>query len=256
MSYAKQKQNKNHPRIILMTGAEKIQGKKLIRLMEQIQRDKILLSMRLVGQNYERLTMIIHISEDQEASFFAIDPPRDFRNTVSKVDTWEIHFNFKGLDNLEYIFTTFGGKFSDNEARINFPDYIERLQRRRHFRLSVQAGTKLFFKSDQDQQEINLINISMRGALGHLKTFNGKDQKKPVFKKEDYLKDIKIIFPSDGKNKKRVVRVKKAIIRRAEHDRQKQMDIYAFEFMIIDKDQEKMLSKIIFDLQRLFLQKK
>ena len=83
-----------------MTGAEKIQGKKLIRLMEQVQREKIMLSMRLVGQNYERLTMVTRIPKDEKASFFAIDPPRDFRNTITKLDSWEMHFNFNGPDNL------------------------------------------------------------------------------------------------------------------------------------------------------------
>jgi len=239
-----------------MTGAEKIQGKKLIRLMEQVQRERIMLSMRLVGQNYERLTMITRIPKDKNVSFFAIDPPKDFRNTITKLDTWEIYFNFNGLDHLEHIFTTFGGKFSDNETRINLPDYIERLQRRRYFRLSVPTGTKLFFESDQAQREINLINISVRGTLGLLKTFNEKDQKKPVFKKEDRLKNIKIIFPSDIKDNKREVRVNKTIIRRAEHDLQKNMDLYAFEFTSIDKDQEKTLIQIIYDLQRLLLQRK
>ena len=239
-----------------MTGAEKIQGKKLIRLMEQVQRDKTMISMRLVGQNYERLTMVTRIPKDEKASFFAIDPPRDFRNMVAKLGTWEIHFNFNGPDNLEYIFTTSGGKFYDNEIRINFPDYIERLQRRRYFRLSVPTGTTLFFESDQVQREINLINISLRGTLGLLKTFNGKDQNKPIFKKEDYLKDIKIIFPYDTEDSKQEVRVNKAIIRRAEHDPQKNMDLYAFEFVSIDRDQERTLIQIIFNLQRLYLQKK
>jgi hypothetical protein len=239
-----------------MTGAEKIQGKKLVSLMEQVQREKIMLSMRLVGQNYERLTMVTRIPKNEKAPFFVIDPPRDFINKVSKLDTWEIHFNFNGPDNLEYIFTTSGGEFYDNEIRINFPDYIERLQRRRYFRLSVPTGTKLFFESDQVQREINLLNISMRGTLGLLKTFNGKDQNKPIFKKEDYLKDIKIIFPSDIKDNQREVRVNKTIIRRAEHDRQKNMDLYAFEFVSIDRDQEKALIQIIFNLQRLFLQQK
>jgi hypothetical protein len=239
-----------------MTGADKIQGKKLIRLMEQVEREKIRLSMRLVGQNYERLTMITRIPKNKKASFFAIDPPRDFRNAVAKLGPWEIHFNFNGPDNLEYIFTTFGGKFADNETRIPFPDYIERLQRRRHFRLSVPTGTKLFFEFDQVQREISLMNISMRGTLGLLKAFNGKDQKKPIFKKEDYLKNIEIVFPSDTKNSVQKLRIEKAIIRRAEHDRQKQMDLYAFEFVSIDRDQEKMLIEIIYNLQRLFLQKK
>jgi hypothetical protein len=239
-----------------MAGAEKIQGKKLIRLMEQVQREKIMLSMRLVGQNYERLTMVTRIPKDEKASFFAIDPPRDFRNIITKLDSWEIHFNFTGPDNLEYIFTTSEGKFYDNEIRINFPDYIERLQRRRYFRLSTPTGTKLFFESDQIQREINLINISMRGTLGLLNTFNGKDLKKPVFKKEDSLKNITIIFPPDIKENWQEVRVNKAIIRRAEHFPQKNMDLYAFEFVSIDKDQEKTLIQIIFNLQRLSLQKK
>ncbi len=239
-----------------MAGAEKIQGNKLIRLMEQVQREKIMLSMRLVGQNYERLTMITHVPKDKKASFFAIDPPKDFRNTISKLGTWEIQFKFSGLDHLEYIFTTSGGKFSDDEIRINFPDYIERLQRRRYFRISVPTGTKLFFESDQTQREINLINISLRGTLGLLKAFNEKDPKKPVFKKEDVLKNLKITFPSDIKDNQREVWVKKAILRRAEHDPKKNMDFYAFEFMSIDRDQEKTLIKIIYDLQRMFLQTK
>lgn len=239
--------------MVPMIGAEKIQGKNLIRLIEQVQREKTMLSMRLVGKNYERLTMITHIPKDENLSFFEIDPPRDFRNTIAELDTWEIQFNFSGPDNLEYTFITFGGKVTDNEVQINLPDYIERLQRRRHFRLSVPTDTKLVFESDETRREIGLINISMRGALGLLKTFNGK---KPVFKKEDFLKNLKLIFPSDTNNNEQIIKVEKAIIRRAEHDPQKNVDLYAFEFVSIDKDQEKMLIKIIYDLQRLLLQKK
>ena len=94
----------------------------------------------------------------------------------------------------------------------------------------------------------------MSGTLGFLKTFKVKDQEKPIFNKEEYLKDLKIIFPSDSKGNKQEVKVNKAIIRRAEHDPQKNLDLYAFEFVSIDKDQEKMLIKISYDLQRLFLQ--
>jgi c-di-GMP-binding flagellar brake protein YcgR len=239
-----------------MTGAEKIQGKKLIKLMEHVQRERIMLSMRLVGQNYERLTMITRIPKDKKASFFAIDPPRDFKDNVAEMNACELQFKFNGSDNLEYIFTTFGGKFSDDETQIKFPYYIERLQRRRYFRLSVPMDTKLFFKLGQFQREINLINISMRGALGVLDTFNGENQKKPILKKEDYLKNIEIVFPSDIENDERKLKVIKAIIRRAEHNRQKNIDIYALEFVSMDKNEEKMLTQIIYNLQRMFLQKK
>jgi hypothetical protein len=239
-----------------MAKPEKIQGKQLFRLMEKLEREKIMLSMRLVGQNYERLTMVTHIPKNKRASFFAIDPLRDFRNIIAKIKTWEIHFKFNGSDNLEYIFTTFGGKFSGNETRIPFPDYIERLQRRRNFRLPVPTGTTLFFEQENVQREIGLINISLGGALGVLKTFHEEAHQKPVFKKEDYLKNIELVFPSDQNNNERKLRVKKVIIRRIEHDQQNKIGKYAFKFVRMGRDEEKRLVEIIYNIQRSFLQRK
>jgi hypothetical protein len=239
-----------------MSGAEKIQNKKLFRIMEQLRQNNTMLSMRLVGQNYQRLTMITRIFQDKDTSFFIIDPPRDFKSTVTKLGTWEIHFNFRGPDNLEYIFATFGGNFFDGEPQIPFPKYIERLQRRRHFRLSVPAGTKLYFDLEQVRHEIDLMNISMGGSLGFLRTSSGRDQKKPILQKEDYLKNIEIVFPSDINSREHKLNVNKVIVRRAEYDPKRKVDIYAFEFESIDKDQEKMLIEFIFNLQRSFLRRK
>jgi hypothetical protein len=239
-----------------MSDAEKIQDKKLFRVMEQLRQNKTKLSMRLVGQNYHRLTMVTQILKEKHTSFFIIDPPGDFKRTIAKLGTWEIHFNFKGPDNLEYIFATFGGDFLDDQPRIPFPKYIERLQRRRHFRLSVPAGTKLYFDSAQIRQEINLMNISMSGSLGLLSTSSGRDRKKPIMQKGDYIRNIEIVFPSDISNSEQKLNVNKAIVRRAEYDPKRKADIYAFEFDSVDKDQEKMLIEFIYNLQRSILKRK
>ena len=239
-----------------MTGAEKIQDKKLFRIMEQLIKEKIMLSMRLVGRNYQRLTIITRILKDKKAPSFAIDPPRDFKRTIAKLGSWEIHFNFRGSDNLEYIFATSGGFFSDNEPQIPFPKYIERLQRRRDFRLSVPAGTKLYFDLDRIRREIDLMNISIGGSLGVLKTSIGRDKKKTILQKEDHLENIEIVFLSNKNNIEQKLHVNKAIVRRAEYDPKKHADIYAFEFESIDKDQEKTLIEFIFNLQRSFLRRK
>jgi hypothetical protein len=239
-----------------MSGAEKIQNKKVFRIMEQLRQNKTMLSMRLVGQNYHRLTMVTEILKEKHTAFFIIDSPRDFKSTITKLGTWEIQFNFRGRDNLEYVFATFGGDFLDEQPRIPFPKYIERLQRRRHFRLSVPAGTKLFFDLGQIRQEINLMNISMSGFLGILKTTIGRNQKKPVLQRKDTIKNIEIVFPSDISNSEKKLIVNKAIVRRAEYDPKRKADIYAFEFESIDKDQEKMLIESIYNLQRLILKRK
>ena len=239
-----------------MSGAEKIQNKKLFRIMEKLRQNKTMLSMRLVGQNYHRLTMVTKILKEKHTAFFIIDPPRDFKSTIIKLGTWEIQFNFMGPDNLEYIFATFGGDFLGEQPRIPFPKYIERLQRRRHFRLSVPAGTKLYFDFEEIRQEIDLMNISMSGSLGILKTSSGRDPKKPILQKEDYIRNIEIVFPSDISDREQKLKVNKAIIRRAEYDPNKKADIYAFEFDSIEKDQEKMLIEFIYNLQRSILRKK
>ena len=239
-----------------MGETDKIQGKDVITLLEEVKQKQIMLSIELVDQDYEQSTMIIRIPEDPDASFFVIDPPQDFMNVVSKIKESKIQFRFRGLDNLDHIFTSFGGTFSDNEIRINLPDYIERFQRRRYFRLRVPTGTKLRFKSGRILQEINMINISMRGALGVLELSNGENQEKPIYKKKDYFDDIEIVSPPEPKISEQKIRIKKAIIRRAEHKPQKNIDLYAFEFESIDRDQERKLNKFVFDLQRLKLQTK
>ena len=239
-----------------MAETDKIQGEEVNALLEEVKQQQIMLSMRLVDQNYEHSTMIIRIPEDTNASFFVIDPPKDFTNFVAKIKEWKIQFKFRGSDNIDHIFTSFGGTILGNEIRINFPDYIERYQRRKYFRLRVPTGTKLRFKSGRVLQEINMINISMRGALGVLELSNGENQEKPIYKKKDYFDDIEIVSPPEPKISEQKIRIKKAIIRRAEHKPQKNIDLYAFEFESIDRDQERKLNKFVFDLQRLKLQTK
>jgi PilZ domain len=239
-----------------MGEADKIQGKDVITLLEEVKQKQIMLSIELVDQGYEQTTMIIRIPEDPDASFFVIDPPQDFMNYVSKIKESEFQFRFRGLDNLDHIFTSLGGTFSDNEIRIKFPDYIDRFQRRRYFRLRVPTGTKFLFRFGQVRQEMSMINISMRGAFGVLELSKGENQEKPIYKKKDLVEDIEIISPAGPKISEQKISVKKAVIRRAEHEPRKNIDLYAFEFMSIDRDQEKRLNKFIFDLQRLALQKK
>jgi hypothetical protein len=239
-----------------MSESEKIQNKKLLKLMEQLKQNKTLLSMRLVGQGYNQLTIITDIRKNKKASFFVIDMPRNFMDAVAEIAVWKIHFEFNGLDNLKHIFTTSGGKFFGKEIQIPFPDYVERFQRRRHFRISVPFGTKLFFMSGEVQWGINLINISLSGTLGSLSRLTKKDNKELILKKGDSLKNIEIVVSSDKERSERKVKIKESVVRRAEHDWQKGLDYYAFEFLDIRRGEKKTLTKIIYDFQRLSLQRK
>jgi len=180
--------------------------------------------------------------------FFLIDYPKGFKEAVSDVEVWEMRFEFIGNDNLQYIFKTSDGEISGNEIWIRFPEFIEKLQRREHFRIEVPLGTKLHFEKKTAGIEMDVIDISLRGALVT------SIQKNAILKSREDLIDVQLVFPSEKKDL--VVHTKKVSVKRVEKDSQSKRYTYGLYFAKTEKDEEALLTKIISKLQIKFLQKK
>jgi c-di-GMP-binding flagellar brake protein YcgR len=227
-----------------------IQGKNKFDIFEQLRKDKTLIQMRLLGADYEQLTFIIGIQARKNMLFFLIDYPKGFKEAVSDVEVWEMRFEFIGNDNLQYIFKTSDGEISGNEIWIRFPEFIEKIQRREHFRIEVPLETKLHFKKQSADIEMNVIDISLKGALVN----SVQIQKNAVFKSGENLKNVKLVFPSEKKDL--VVHIKKVSAKRVEKDSQSKRYIYGLYFAKTEKNEETLLTKIISKLQIKFLQKR
>ncbi|MFO7712942.1 flagellar brake protein [Desulfosarcina sp.] len=237
-----------------MGDAVKVQGKKLVVLFNELIEKKVIISMNVVGAGFDRLTCITGLLEGPDGNYLIVDPPEDFREAAESKDLWHLRFNFNGTDKLEYIFSTQGGEFDSYGLKIPFPEHVERLQRRRNFRVNALTGTRMHFQLKKIQGIIDLINVGLGGVYGVLTKHNFKFMRGPVLKMDQQVYDVSLVFPGYPNRPGDTVYVKKAEVKRVEHDKERGYYRYAFEFKQMEKEEQNKLTQVIYDLQRWYLQ--
>ena len=237
-----------------MADAAKVQGLKLYGLFNELIAKRVIISISVVGAEYDRLTCITGLQQDGDGQFLIIDPPDDFHEAAKKSNEWHLHFNFNGPDKLEYIFSTRGGDIGPQGLRIPFPRHVERLQRRRNFRVATLTGTQLHFKLKKIQGVFDLINVSLGGVYGVLVKHNFKFIRRPVLKQDQTIERISLVFPNHEDQPGKRIRIKKAMVKRVEHDQEGEFYRYAFEFKEMEREERNALTQVIYDLQRWHLQ--
>lgn len=233
-----------------MVDPGKVEGAKLKELFTQLINNQTIISMNLVGTGFGRLTCITGLKQESKQDYLLVDMPDGFMEAAAKDNACHLRFNFNGPDHLEYIFNTACGIPLGRDLQIPFPDHVERLQRRKNFRIDTPPGTRMVFRSKKLKGVIDLINISLGGTYGVLVQHNLKDARGPVMKVDQRLYHISIIFPADSERGQQAVAIKKAEVRRIEHDKDNKLYKYAFEFMDIDKNENKKLTLSIYHIQR------
>ena len=235
----------------------KVSGNKRVELFTELKEQNTLLTLRLAGKDYERLTMVNEVRATDDGHAMLIDPPRGFEVVVKNVDKWKLHFTFNGPDKLEYKFTTTGGEFSGDDIVIPFPEFVERIQRRRFFRMETPIGAKLLFKHNGAQRTISLLNISEGGLYGVLSRFKEEARQKPILKNSESLFNVDLELPGDEDGEPdRRVQAKRVTVRRIEQDQEKDIHRYAFEIIDITPGDNTKLTQYIYYLQRLFLRRR
>ncbi len=230
---------------------ERVYGKGLINLFRELIDNKTVLRVFLLGKDYERLTIVTDLEETDSGTYITVDYPGGFRRAVEGTTGWRLRFEFTGKDRLPYVFRTEGGEITKDGIRVRLPDFIERRQRRRSFRLEAPLGTKLVFTKDFKKYDTNVINISLGGALVCLEK---GDRKKPVVEVDEYLKGIKVLFPS--RDEELVVYIKEAMVKRVQKDIYQSLFNYAFQFTDVEKKESDLLQKLIYRFQREYLRKR
>jgi len=230
---------------------ERIYGKSLIRLFRGLIEDKTVLRVFLLGKDYERLTIVTNLEEKDSETFITVDYPGGFKRAVEGTTNWRLRFEFTGKDRLPYIFRTEGGELIKGGIRLKLPPFIERRQRRKSFRLEAPLGTKLTFTKDFKKYVTNVINISLGGALVSLEK---REHKKPVVDVDEYLKGLKVSFPS--KEEESVVYIKEAMVKRVEKDIYQGLFNYALQFTDVEKKDSDLLQRLIYQFQREYLRKR
>ena len=239
-----------------MGEAGKVQGAKLIELFNELVANKTIISMNVVGAGFDRLTCITGTTRDANGHHLLVDPPDDFEEAAADKDLWHLRFNFNGPDQLEYIFSTRGGELVKQGLKIPFPEHVERLQRRRNFRVDALTGTRMRFQLKKIKGVLDVINVSLGGTYGVLVKHNFKFMRGSVLKMDQQVHDIRIVFPGDDEDPEATIAVKQAEVKRVEHDQDRGYYRYAFEFKKMDKEERQRLTQVIYGLQRKYLQRR
>ncbi len=203
--------------------------------------------MHLLGHQYERLTVVTGIRNPHKTPLFLIDCPQGFKEAAAGSDDCRMRFEFTGKDKIKYVFRTRGQTLLDKEICIRFPEVIERVQRRRHFRLSPPLGTLLLINAKPLIHQMNVIDISEGGVLVALKKGVPTDEGS-LFKVGRHLKVLELIFPDEKDTV--LVQIKEAVIKRRGKDLVTGRDTCALQFVDIEKYSRKTLVELIYQFQR------
>lgn len=237
-----------------MDTAEIIENNQRFDIFEQLQQDRTLLKMNVLGRNFEHLTMITGTRRKKNRPCFFIDYPDGFREATANENHCSIRFEFVGSDHVKYRFKTTGSRIERNQVCIEFPPAIHRLQRRNDFRVSPPLGTRLCFKAEGKRYEMSALNLSRSGTLVTMDKKQFDTQKTPNLPVGDRLKDLVLNFPA--KTEIGDVQVKSAQVIRVGKNPVTGQNTCAFHFDDIQADQEKRLIRLLYRFQRDLLQKK
>ena len=237
-----------------MEDPEKIEDKNMLNLLKALQKDKTLIKMNLPGRDFERITLITRIRHRRQNPVFLIDYTQGFREAVVDVKDVKMHFEFTREDKVNYSFTTYGWEIYRDEIGVRFPEFIERKQRRRDFRLPVPPDTKLSCQMESTLLEMKVLNVSLGGTLAVLVGRKEDHKTAPICNPGTHLSDIEMVFPLAEESLK--VHIEKARVVRLEEDPSNKKNCCALQFVSIEERQEKALTEFIYKYQRHILQKK
>ena len=240
--------------MIISRDTEILNGNKCQVLLQELIDNRTIVSLYALGTTFEHLTVIIGMEQTAAGGFLIVDTPAGFKAAVAGTEPWRLRFNCNGPDRLEYLFSTTGGTYCDQGLRIPIPDGVQRLQRRKDFRINCLPNTRLQFNVRKLVGIMLLHNISMGGVFGDLIKHNSENARVPLLKVSQLLSKLMITFPGYAETHDQLVTIKRARVVRIQRNRETHIDQYALQFMEIDRFQEPILRSAIYRLQRYYLQ--
>ena len=107
-----------------MEDTDRIYVKRRFALFDQLQKDRVVVKLTLLGEEYERLTIITGVFTENGTPYVIIDIPTGFRETFQDDKKKKVLFDFVGKDKILYSFRTVVGRINGNDICMEFPEFI------------------------------------------------------------------------------------------------------------------------------------
>lgn len=233
-----------------MFDPNKITGEKRFKIIQELRKNRTIIRINLLGKGYEGLTMVTGVNTMDNIPLILVDRPTGYSDYVQDSTGERVFLEFIGKDKIQYNFKTIIEKEGDDDILIQLPKVINRVQRRKHFRIEPPLGTSVAFTADSKKYHLNVINLSMGGVMVSQGT---EVHDKEIFFKGRSLRDILLLCEDNGIKTR--IKIKKGEIVRVEKNEENEKYGYAIQFMEIDKDTGQQLHVFIYLSQRVVLRK-
>lgn len=230
---------------------EKIKGSLKLKLLKELLDNRIVLNMIIIGLDYERLTVMADMVNENGSSYLVVDYTDGFREIAKSAKGKKVLFQFMGKDRINYSFRTGLKKYTKSDIWVKIPPHIERIQRRKHFRIATPSGSKLLFNHDDYKCETAVVNLSLGGILV---VYSGGRGNKASFFQDEYIRNAS--FVCTNKSLKIRINFKKSIIRRVEKYGDTIKQHIAFQFVDINPKDADLLNTWLLRCQREQLKKR
>lgn len=228
---------------------ERVIGEGLLTLLEGLKQDRTVLQFTLLGEDYERLSLVTGLRRGTSGIHLLLDCPPGFTETVQDYRGARIRVEFLGQDRVQYVFRSRISDLSGNDIWVEIPDFAERIQRRRYFRIAPPLGTRISFRHGEKPLEASIINVSEGGCLASI---GDTSMEGGLLREGGEIKHLRLWC--DSGRVKTDFRVSKALVQRLEKNLQTGRLNLAVHFVEVDPRDMNALREFIFRWQRDMLQ--
>jgi len=238
-----------------MDGAAKLSKEKTSQLFKYLKDRRVLVKLVVKGTGYESVTVITGLRTRKKQGQFRIDSPDDFQIILQSKDCGNLYFEFNGQDKVLYTFETPPNpEWHSGEVWIPIPDEVDRIQRRRNFRLEAPMGTELVLRQLHPPLRMVVLDFSLGGLLCVVESARERIKRNLMLTRGRTLRSSELLFRDENVTTK--IRIAEATIVRVETNPVTGYRQYAFQFMSMDKNEEKTLTKVLYSMQRRLLRQR
>ncbi|MCF8131144.1 MAG: PilZ domain-containing protein [Deltaproteobacteria bacterium] len=223
-------------------------------LLEEINGNRLPVQVSVVGGNFTGMTHVNAVRQRRGGLYFRTMSMQSYEAAIGNKKDWRSRFEFYGKDNIQYNFQTAGWKTGRDGIWHRFPDFIERRQRRKFFRLEIPFQKNLFLTMGSGRYKMTAIDVSLGGIFVEFTGAGKMEGGGPSWEVGDRFQNLLLEADFDGST--RHIRIKEGILRRSEKDALSENYKYAFEFFEMEKSEKSALVNVVYDLQRKVLKER
>jgi c-di-GMP-binding flagellar brake protein YcgR len=235
-----------------MEFSNRVQGEKVVQVLGELQQQKTPMRIRVLGRGYDRLTIVTGFASRNGRNFLLVDLPGGFESNVGRPEGARVKLEFADKARIPHVFRTVIHHAEDQDLWLVLPEFLERTQRRRFFRVEPPQGTRILFPFEGRKIEVPVLDISLGGGLI---ISPGKDTSGTLpLRVGTSLSDLELRGKVDGKGVE--IRIRKAEVKRVDTAPDSQRTHFAVQFLDLKREDELALDRFIYDSQRRLLKKR